>query len=1287
MGIIFILLVCLQIHLNSSKLPCQDQQFQPFFSCYQQISSCYFLEGDDEDYSKIQHIDNQIIKPSFIISCEEDPIFIKIIDSLDQNKKIQEKLLCSLFRNLEYFIVCTSFDLVQNEDQITTNEKFRFGTKIASTENCDEMDINEDGGLNLFCLSQSTLKQYSLNLSSRNTTLILEIDFQDQLLDNCKLKYYQWKQNVYIVVFYHCSSWKVLLFNKSEMKTLLEASKKDKIIQIQTLSFINDVTFCKSIEKMLFIYLIENNFYLEIKVNGELKYLLFQHTKRIHKLLLQTKCSITVLVDSLEDINQNISHSTIIRQINLNLTNPNHNIYFNSDILYLQQESELTVFLNLYINQTYQIGKTQLHFFQFDNIFCQFDQSKNGLQFYRYYKFSSLIKPKKKYLFLVFSWKLFQKNAVQNCFRLLKNNATKEEKLVKLITLHKICQSNFQSIIFKSEPQTLFKNSSFTISNNKSSINVSIRINNKFLDSCLQMPKLFHIQGNVEFLKINLPDYIVFQNKTNFYIFNCTQNKILISVNRVKFDVLESDENYYIVEKNNNSHFLRIIQLNPNSEFQLNIKFDEAIIRAEQIAQNVFIYLNNSNQLPIIYQNYVSDSYRKYLQKSLQSSEPILFYFESQNLKVIQYPNVIAVEDSGYVACFNFLEDQIISIQIQSSINKDCLIVAIQIITRSLTLNYFNDHYIHQISNYTFSDYQFSYPFVYKLNFQHLAILMKRNQEFYIALFQFNISFLYLQDIIATDSTYFTFSQSNLLYSSNKQWMFRFTNYFQIDIESDDKFSTELSQFYQTDLYPGKKEQQSIQLNILIYNLCYKLYPFRDLFRFEIQQNEILKLNISDIFLGPINSLSLVSSSSLVLNGPFQFIRKLEYCSLNTSSFCIQKYNIKSQTQEHTFKAIIMNNQVYEIINNHPNEMNNYIIFINQSYYLWFSQFSQNLQIQLIQCSGLIDEYCNVISDINEKLQIKSIVGENVMRTGNLIKLQITLKQIFIYFEDINFIEVPITGKILDVRFIEGQKDQSQYLFLQQKDKNSSEVELIIYSINLNHYSLLYYLSISKELQIELSKFRQQGFKFLKLVSCIQVANLTKIKLFMRNQHFTYLYYLMLDRQNNQIQLESQKSIRNWGTFDFGIDQFTLDYFDENILVLKELKDKQFQYYDLREEKSFYDYFHKSMNQIITKRINTTHFIFFHNSIFHLGTIGYQIEQQNLSQSNYNIELYASNDISEEKALFQILLITSKNQFTILLIQLLCLIFIIFYLRNMKTSNQNQNKRCSNLQVTQFRNI
>ncbi|CAD8198829.1 unnamed protein product [Paramecium pentaurelia] len=1282
MEILFIYLGCLIFHANSQMTQCIDYKIKPIVNCQDYFSHCFILEGDDEDYTKLQHIDIQIIKPTFIIPQQEQPVVIKIIDTFDEKKKISEKLMCYLFRKLEYSIICISVELVYQDEQINFSEKFRFNTNIQATELCDEMNINEDGNFNMFCLSQFSLKQYTINISSRNASLISEFDIPNQIQDSCKIKYVKWNQNFYIVVFYQCSRWKVLLIKNNKVTTLLEAQMNDKETLFQGLSFINDVSFCVSKNLFVDIYLIENNQYIQVSINYSQQlytyYFVFENIKRIQKIIVQQKCSIIFIVNPLEDDNSNVFNTQERKKLSLHQKYSNYKIYFHSNILFLQNSTELIAFLNPHLYPTFQIKSTPLHFFEIDKLFCQFDETQNAIQFYQYYQLSSLIKPKQKYLYIIQSSELFRINTLLLCLKMVNENNTKQQNLIQYITVQNQCQSKFQQTIQRSEVQNAFKNSSFNLYNQEGNISVSIGNNQIFLDSCLTKLQQFHIKTKIELRQLNIPDFIIFQNDNSFYIYSCKQNKLLVQINRNQFEVLEAKQTYFIVNKNT-SNSLRIIQFKEGQLFQQKIQFDDVIINAQQFSKSIFLYINNKNLPTLIINSFEQKLDSKYLPKGLYQSEPILFYQEVGNEQFIQYLNIIAVENQGGIRFFKCQEGLIISVLASKISNQDFSMIAIQNVSNSLILTYFNDHEILQISNHTFSDYQFVFPFMYKINPQHLAILInKNNNTLYIAIFQYTQSSLELQDIIATDDSFFTFYQNSLLFTFNNELRYLLLSDILVQVETNSNFKYNLSSMYY--FYPKiQEEDKDIQLKFQIQNNCYKLHALKNLTIFKIHQHQILRVNINDIFYGPINSLKLITNSSIILNGPFKFRNQLQQCNLNGSYICIKQFKIEGQLM---FSTIFLENQVFEITIQ-PYSKIIYITNIKLSYYLWFFKKDVYLKIQLIYCT---DKNINLILDLNDIFEIQFINAVDIVRTGNLIYIKDLFLQNYIYFEDTNFIEIKIPGNVLDIIYIEDSQDQ--YLTLQQKAITSIKYDLIIYQINLNQTNILYSISIFEELKLEVTN-RQILIQELKLISCINIGSLIKIKMFMISNYYSYLYQLILDQQKNYIKFELQKQIRNSVSFSSEYEKTQIEQFNENILVLKIIQTNQFQYYDLREERNFYDYFYKSSYLMKIKQINTTHSIFINDSFVYLGTIGYEIELQNEQEINYNCQLHAQNDISDEKVLFQIHIIKQNNQFTKtnISIQFSSLIFIIIYLRNRQFRIQKQYKRKKHLQVIQIIDI
>ncbi|CAD8113001.1 unnamed protein product [Paramecium primaurelia] len=1267
MKIVYIFLGYLVNFLNSK---CDELIKPPLVTCYSYIQKCSILEGDQEDYQELQHIDTQIIKKSIQIPYKDEPILIRIINSVNENK-IQDKMMCFLFLNIEYYITCINFDLIFYEEQTNFNELIRIDTKIQANEHCDEIFTNEDGSLSLFCIGKFTFKQYSLYLQ-KNVTLIMEHDFTDQIQDGCKKKLLKWKENLYFIVFYQCSKFKIMLIKNNQVKTIFDDQKKYQDIQLSNFSFIDDVQFCEPNDLTFGLFLIENDFYLQIYLayfeNSTPSYLLLQHTNRIQKIVIQPRCNIIILVNKLEISNSLTTNPQQTSEIILNQQYSNNNIHFHSNLLFLQNQFELNVQINTRINQTYEIWNTSLHFFDFNNLFCQFDQTKKVIQFYQYYPLSAYIKPKLKYLYIIEKINLFRRNATIKCFRISNENNNQKEisKFIEFITFHNNCQ-NKSYMLWNSKNSNYLKNDKYNLQTREGNIKISIRKYYDYQNNCLQRLYKFHAQGKFELRDIKY-DYICFQNESFFYIYDCKENKFSVSVNKDQYNVLESKGGYYFFNKNNNQ-IIRGVKISPQQLQLFNLKFDEVITSVKEITQTIFLQTNNSYLPLIIIMNQQNNLWKNYLSKNLYQPEPILFYFEFGNSKFIQYVKILAFQNKEIFRCYQFPESVIIFMEALVYSYDYYSIIAIQNQTKSLILTFFNEYELHQIVNYTFQDYQFSYPFKYSIYFQNLAILIEQNNQLNIAIFQYTLSTLQLIEIIATDDSFFKLYRNNLLFSFNKVWRQQFLNQIEVQLETEWPYQKTLA----SDLSISLNEDSGIELKIQIYNQCFQLYSLINSSIIPIQKNLNQKLNISDIFYGPITNLTLLKNSNIILNGPFQLQKELQYCNQINSKFCIQIYNYETELKQLIFSVIVFENQNIEVIKTKQYNPFFYVTWIKQQYYLCIQQFKDNLIIQLIECSVEQDNNCNLITNLNENFKINQINVVDTIRTGNLIKLKSNDNQAFIFIEGINFNLQILPDIIVDILYIEQSNDQ--YLILQKNMRNSNDLELTIYSINLHQKLLIYSLTITNALQIELKKngnYYNQQYT-IRLVSCKYSGELIKIKLFIMYQHFSQFLQLNLDQKKNYIQFEFQKQIRNVITIKSFQDQdFIIEYIDDNILVLQQTTDNMYQFYDLRENRKFYDYFHKSIFFMEIIRLNTTHFIFYNNSLIYLGQIGYELILQNWDENEQNFELFAQNEISNQLIQLQLHIITKNQQFTKSIL-FIFFIFILIQIRQKKSRKRQKN--------------
>ncbi|CAD8215323.1 unnamed protein product [Paramecium octaurelia] len=1269
-----ILYIILGYLINHSNSKCDELKIQQQVSCYQFTKKCCILEGNEDDYQQLQHINTQIVEKSIQIPYQEEPILIRVISSLNQYK-IQQKLMCSLFANLEYYITCMAFDLILYEEQTNYSEYIRINTKILANNLCDELFTMQDGFLSLFCLGQTTLKQYSLDFS-RNVILSFEYDVSDQIEDKCKKKQIKWKDNQYLVVFYQCSRWKVLLIKNNQSSTLLDSSMKHQDVQLSRFSFIDYVTYCESNNVISNIYLIEDNFYLQVFLNQHaikhLNFVLIEYPIRIQKILIQSNCQLLILVNQLDLLIQSQQESQVI----LNQQYPINNIHFYSNLIFLQNQFELDVLISAQINQTYQICNTSLHFFETNNLFCQFDNTKKVLQFYKYQPLPTIIKPKQKYIFIIQKKQLFRKGHTSICYRVLYYNHNQKaiSQFIELIIFQNNCQQKYQTL-WKSEYSV--NNGTFNLNSSDGSINVNIRKYENIHSTCLTRLYTFYFQDKFE-LKDIISQYICFQYESIFYIYDCEKDKFSISINLNQYNVLQSRPVYYFVNRNNNS-VLRGVNLLAPSISLFNIYLNEVITSFEQISQYIFFQVNNSDLPLIIQMNYLPYSRSNYLSKDLYQPEPILFYFDFENIIFIQYPQILAIKSKEILRCYEIQEQLIISIQELIHPSNCYIIVAIQCDYKILTLqnqpfsliiHYFEDYQIHQIYNYTFQDYQFYYPFTYTINLDSIALLIKKNNLLYIAIFQYDVQTVSLYDIIATDNSFFKCDLYRLLFSYDKVWMYLLLKNILVEFETESLHQNTLSSNFSMKL----KELDESELRISIQNQCFKVYSIIKSPIFEIQQNQSIKLHISDIFYGPITNLTLINNSNIILKGPYQFKQELLNCNDETSILCYKVHYFQKQIEQFIFTVIMQDNQVIEVFQSNFFDRY-YVTWVKWQYYLYVSQL---LNVELIECSEKQYEPCKLISKISDNFGIEQINIADTTRVGNLIKLQGDNTQAFIFIDDINFNIQLFSGIFIDIQYIEKSKDQ--YLFLQKNMKDTNELELAIYSINLNQKHQIYSLAISEKIQRELIKngnLIKQIVK-MKLVSCKYTGEQISIKLVIMDQFCSQLFQLNLDQQKNQIEFELQKQVRNSMNLNsHKSENIIIQHIDDQLLIQKDIESNLSSFYDLLEDRIFYDYFHQSIISMQIKRFNTTNFIFIDCYKISIGTIGYELELQNYNQIEQNFQLFAENEISNDVVSLQIHIIQSKQKFThsILIIQISCFIFIIIYTR--KTQSKSGRKKQS----------
>ncbi|CAD8215136.1 unnamed protein product [Paramecium octaurelia] len=908
---------------------------------------------------------------------------------------------------------------------------------------------------------------------------------------------------------------------------------------------------------------------------------------------------------------------------------------------------------------------------------------------------SDLIIPKQKFIFIIKENNLFRRDAVIDCYRILnKNNPQNQIQHQTEMIMQNICQIK-QQILWKFNYPNSFKNSTYNLQNSKGSLNVSIMKYSVFQHDVQQDFINIIIKVSFNQMKQQINTYVF--NLNPFFIsmivnkqkskFQQTQINIMYSTllysNIANFIMnfslrssrLQSKMAFYFVNRKN-TNVLRVAQFYSKSLKNFNIKLNEEITSfLTNILKHIFLhqqfkfasYFNDEFlaklmgfQVTQVLRDYLIGIFifRQYLQKNLYQPEPILFYQEIGNSKLIQYAKTQVIQNKENLRCYQFTESIIIYIQPQNIINY-YIMVAIQNSTRSLILSQIIKDYI-EFKIILFKTIHF---IILQCTQQtKIILLFQQNQIFryiqlffnkiIICLYQRKLSKLMISFLILMDKIYcFLSTRCGGVHSCN--------NFLK---NHQDILSSNFSMYH--------KEEGAVELKIQVENDCFELHSLMKSPIINIQNNKSVKLNVSEMFYCPISNLTLLDNSNIILKGLIQIKQAIQNCHDQTSTFCIREYHFKT----YYFRVFVEENHILEVLRS--SSINNfYITCIKQEYFLCVSQLVYFLNIELIECSQKHKENCQMISNFNNSFKLIYINISETKRVGNLIKLKGDKHTAFIIIEDINFMYKYI-------QYIE--ESNNQYLILQNYKKDSNDLEITIYSINLHQKYQIYSLVITEKMSAEMiyGYFNISKLK-MKLVSCKYFGKLINIKLFIMNQFvLQFFFQLNLDLQKNQIQQKSQYQLRNFIT-NYNIKtihDFDIQYLDDTLFVLKQNEDACSQFYQFQENRTFYDYFtirNFQSSQNTTKKaffFGYTHFIFYNLNQVKLGLIGYELEIQNYDQIEQNFQLFTQNLISNVKLSLQIHVVKTSEQLTnsILVVQIFWFIFIIIYTRTAKSKYRNQ---------------
>ncbi|CAD8166655.1 unnamed protein product [Paramecium octaurelia] len=1252
-----------QINSNS----CEIQQIQPIITCYQEAQDCFILEGNEENYYNLKHIDNKIVQQLFTIPFEVVPIQTRIFKSLGQ-EVLLKKLICQLFLDLNYYITCIKIDILNYEKQENNIESIKIKTNITNEESCDEFYQLVNGNLLLFCMTQFTLKQYQVSLLGE-VILILEYDVSIQIQDKCKKKQFNlFDKNQIIIAFVNCFQWKVFEINNEQLKIIIQSKMKNYNPALELFTKIDHIQICQT--NSLTLYFVEANNYLQVmwEAGQAILNTIYKSENQILKIILSNICQKVLLITYKNETN--LQPVQIINyEIVLDNSFKTDQIHFFSGFLFLQNQNELNIRIDEHLYQKYNILNSSLFFLEQDNLFYQIDKFKVQSQFYRYFPISSYVKPQQQFVYLIKRLEKHGSQQLLKCFKIQYEKKIQQNNNFQYsLLVQKNCQYQ-QEEKLTIDSFTQFQQQEFEFHNNKTgSVRMSIIYKEKLENQCYQRIKRYKFKSKITLLSIKNINFIVFQAENQYYFLNCQKNQIQLSINIEQFEVIEYLEDYYIIDTNKMK--IEMIQLFSGQITLSQIPFNMEIIKIQQTSEQIILYVKDSEYPLLIYLDQFSQNHFNYISSYLYEPKQILYYKEQGSYKLIQYENIFAYELNGEVKCFQLSGVQIITIRNQ--LKTSFCLWGVQNQTNSLILYHLDEYALHQLNNYTLQEYQFSNPLKYKFTFLKLAILIEKNQSLFIATYSITTTTIQLINIIQTNDVYFELINNTLLYLYNGQIWYHYLNQIVSLININVSNQQTLLQSYQLTLNPTYKFEDSINFSILILNECHLLSAQSNQLILKIEKNEKLKLKISEMFLGPIHNVTIKENENITLQGPLQFIKQFKDC-IDSFIFCIKQKNIafldNNKLIMYPFSAIILEDKILCEISQLDTENVLYQVFwISENYFLSICQLNDYLHIHLLQC--ILEDHSNC-----KELQVQIIkfrVGfpfhENVIKTQNLVKLQNALQQTYLFIKNYNFSLIHLSNNYnLDIKYIEESVDS--FIGLEKLDYNQVfEVEITIYTIQLNGICIQFSQNVIKILKDLLPTVENNPtLKNIGLIQCKQNVNITSVILFMSYRNLSFMIQLQINIQNSSIfSFEIRKQIRHPSlNFDF-----KPDYIDENYLIVKQLNQNVAYYYDLQEEREYYDTIYRLNSHIKTLRVNTTHFIFINQSQIYWGIINYELVYQNVENFSLNFILFAQNEVSDAQiSIFlqshQIDLCNSMydSKKFIIVIQLINLILITLYMR------------------------
>ncbi|CAD8125110.1 unnamed protein product [Paramecium sonneborni] len=1244
----------------------------------------------ENDYENETINDDQILYPQiqeldhFSFDDKAQIISTIIVPFLFKNLNL-EKQLCSLYKMDGYFISCISIEKIIKEKRELSNqnheiqqqffsESFRLSILTEKDEDCEQLFQINQLDLLIICNSLNRLNIYSINLNNITITN-KDFDFDKTQYKFCQVKYEQYFDNSFLLIFYDCVQWAIYIQKDTFLNLIFNsdiALENDSYFDID---FVENIQICQ--EKII----ISGNykyFQYSYKSNNTLSINFFGSKKFFKQVLFDRFCIIQYYL--LESQSNNKIYITN-ENTNFELEGIPKYVYFVSNVLFIINEEGLLIILNKKFRKKVELKIFPLHFYYINNFFYQIDYESKTFKFYKYKIINNyIINPTKKFLLYFSYYRQFIDESPSQCQLIQMNkNSTQIQTYNYSLQINIKCEI-IDKIFIKKPSVQLPENFKVVIESDILNLVKNIDDKEKFESLC-QIPKQ-HLQ-NIHLLYY-LSDHkacVIFLTAKFLNILYCDDQK-LVQIYIQNQKVINFKQQILLL--NDYVDHLKIVQifnglpkyqeykLDSNiQEFVQNSKYVLIITKSLQKVELFDLNFIQTVQLPSLLNQILLNIYLNNLNKeeNLQN-----FYCKKgKNIFILQYYKHLMVFKQDQIFHFE-LKQQILSIiQISSFLNAFHIVAVdknencfVQFVLDQADLTLWNKHCL--------QNSQFIYPIIYQEFQNQIIIAITKDNCTFLNIFTFQeTNIIKLKQTIKVSQKQFFINQNQLFY-------FDINN--QISILNLDHLIIELNPILQYNrnfkideklvFYIKNEFIDNTQIifasNISFFFQCQKLIPLKNEFSIILDNNTIIQLN--DLFQGAIDILKLEGNSNVLLEGPFLYQQQNNQNNneLLTVIYNVEQYNV--QICLITIQSISDYMQILKIqIKNQEEDLFQekygiflYAFYLNQSQIIFFFEIENQVKAQIFR----INQEKLTITDDSDQLIINNY-NQNleITKQNNLFQIKQGQHYDYLYIENGNMLLLQNIKGIKNLLLIQNSNE----LLLESKFQYSQS----LFSISLIKIEQLDFLIIKQftlSLDTLLEDFDKRNkdqytYKNISVINASISTQTLKIKVLIILENYSTLQNIQIDLTTGEFNFTNQKIVRN-PLRDFS----NLKFIDVNYLILNE--GHSCYIYDIRPIKEIYDYifFYQFCYNTIYQ-YNTTHYIFYELDfdIFMIGQIDYRIRILNNQTQTENCTLIAENSLSKaEITLHLIQNISQKSPertfaFSILCLTVICIVLIIYFIR------------------------